>query len=121
MPVLIRLEPWTEADLDLLHRFNAPEMTAHLGGPETDAQVRARHARYLEAARTGDFQVFRVVLPAENAVAGGVLYWDRVWQDQPVYEMGWSVLPEFHGRGIATAAAAAAARLAAAEHRHRYL
>ena len=38
MPVELR--PWAEGDLGVLERANAPEMTAHLGGPETDAQVR---------------------------------------------------------------------------------
>ncbi|HKS99977.1 MAG TPA: GNAT family N-acetyltransferase [Rugosimonospora sp.] len=117
----VRLEPWTAADLDLLRRFNAPEMRAHLGGSEPDEQVQARQERYLEAVRSGAYQPLRIVLPGAGEVAGGIVFWERTWADHGIYEIGWSVLPEFQGRGIAAAATAAAVRLAAAEGRQRYL
>ena len=43
---------------------------------------------------------------------GGVNFWEREWKGEPVYEMGWGVLPEFQGRGIASAAVAKAVELA---------
>jgi hypothetical protein len=36
---VIQLEPWGEADMPLLVRLNAPEMTEHIGGPETSEQL----------------------------------------------------------------------------------
>jgi len=32
----VRIEPYSEPDLGLLMRNNAPEMTEHIGGPESD-------------------------------------------------------------------------------------
>jgi len=52
-PAEVRLVPWSEDDLPLLIRLNAPEMTEHLGGPESAEQVLLRHQRYVVAARTG--------------------------------------------------------------------
>jgi RimJ/RimL family protein N-acetyltransferase len=117
--VRVRLEPWSADDLDLLRRANTPEMTAHLGGPETEQKLLERHRRYLDIGDTG--RVFRVVLASDAAVTGSVVFWEREWRGRPVWEMGWVVLPGFQGRGIATAAAVAAIDAARAEHRHRYV
>ncbi|CAL9669030.1 hypothetical protein SUDANB95_07353 [Actinosynnema sp. ALI-1.44] len=97
----VHLEAWSEEDLGLLHRLNAPEMTAHLGGPESDERVADRHRRYL-APGSG---MFRVVLDGVPAGAAG--FWPREWQGATVHEVGWSVVPECQGRGVAAAAAAA--------------
>ena len=117
---VIRLEAWTEADLSLLRAANTPEMTAHLGGPETEAKLIGRHRRYLRDRDPGAGLMFAVVLP-DGQRAGIIGYWERTWRDQPVYETGWSVMPGFQGRGIATAAARAVAERARAQHRRRYL
>ena len=115
----LRIEPFTEADLDLLRRLNTPEIKEHLGGLETDEQLRTRHRRYLNWA-PGQGCMFRIVLPSGEP-AGTVGYGERVWQGSSVYEMGWQVLPEYQGRGIATTAARAGAVHAAGQERHRYL
>ncbi|WP_420803227.1 GNAT family N-acetyltransferase [Streptomyces spiramyceticus] len=52
---------------------------------------------------------------------GTIGFWDQTWHGEAVYETGWSVLPEFQGRGIAAGATAAAIELARAEGRHRFL
>src|SRR5947208_1886904 len=100
----IRLEPWTQADLSLLRQANTPEMMAHLGGPETEDKLLDRHRRYLQRDDPGAGQMFAVVLEDGQRV-GIIGYWERTWRDELVYETGWSVMPAFHGRGIATAAA----------------
>ncbi len=33
---IVELEPYSESDLPLLERANSPEMTEHLGGPESE-------------------------------------------------------------------------------------
>ncbi|WP_207400592.1 GNAT family N-acetyltransferase [Actinomadura roseirufa] len=100
----VRIEPWSEDDLALLGRINAPEMKEHLGGPETEEQVLARHRRYVNGDGFLGGQMYRIVALPEGEPAGNVGFWGRVWQDEPVYESGWRVLPSFQGRGIAIAA-----------------
>src|SRR5688500_15531613 len=104
----VRLEPWAETDRDLLRRQNAPEMAEHPGGPETDEKVLARHQRYVAIGDTGTGRMFRIVLLPEGEAVGGIGYWEREEQGETVYEIGWGVLPEFQGRGIAVAATTAA-------------
>jgi RimJ/RimL family protein N-acetyltransferase len=114
----LRLDAWSDDDLALLRRINAPEMTVHLGGPETEEKVLARHRRYL-AGSTGN--MFRVTLLPEETAVGSIGYWERPWRDDLVFETGWSVLPEYQGLGIAATAAVAVAARAAAEGRHDQL
>lgn len=116
-PHLIRLEPWADEDFPLLVRLNAPEMTEHLGGPETEEQLLRRHERYVRLAGSTEAFIFKVVLESTGEVAGGVNFWEREWQGRPVYEMGWGVLPEFQGRGVASAAVKEAVKLARAAGR----
>ncbi|GIF91323.1 hypothetical protein Cch02nite_47670 [Catellatospora chokoriensis] len=115
---LVRLVPWSDDDLELLRRINTPEMKRHLGGPETEEKVLARHQRYLALPHG---RMFRVALAATGEPVGTIGHWDREWQGEQVYETGWSVLPEFQGRGIAVAAAQAVIETARADGRHRWL
>jgi RimJ/RimL family protein N-acetyltransferase len=117
----LRIEPWAEGDLALLRRINAPEMMENLGGPETEEQVVARHQRYVQIGETGTDRMFRIVLLPDLEAVGSVGYWERVWQGVTVYETGWSVLPEYQGRGIAAAATAAAIASAREQQKHRYV
>jgi RimJ/RimL family protein N-acetyltransferase len=61
--------------------------------------------------------VFKIVVQPEGVPAGFVGFWDREWRGETVYEMGWSVLPEHQGRGIASTAAGQAVDLARATSR----
>ncbi|MFF3288391.1 GNAT family N-acetyltransferase [Streptomyces sp. NPDC003023] len=125
--IQVRIEPWSEGDLGLLRAANAPELMDHLGGPETEEQLLDRHRRYvaLSADRTGRGRMFRVVLDGGDGrsgeAAGTVGFWEQSWEDERVYETGWSVLPGFQGRGIATAGTLAVIEAARAERRHRFL
>jgi RimJ/RimL family protein N-acetyltransferase len=119
--LIVRLAPWGEDDLPLLVRLNAPEMTEHLGGPETEEQVLLRHQRYVAAARSGIVRdsdreyhafIFKAVFEPDGVDVGNVNFWDREWKGESVYEMGWSVVPEFQGRGIASAMVAHAIEIA---------
>jgi RimJ/RimL family protein N-acetyltransferase len=103
----IRLRPWAQGDLPLLERLvGDPAMMEHLGGPESPEKIADRQRRY-ERAGTGD-RVFAIVDAATGEKMGWVGYWPRAWRGKDVYEMGWSVLPAFQGRGIARQAAALA-------------
>lgn len=114
----VRLEPWSDADFDLLSRQNTPEMTEHLGGPESPEKLADRHRRYLDPAENGS--MFRVVLP-DGRVAGSTGFWNREWDGEAAYETGYAILPEFQGRGLAAAATRAAVEAARAEGRHRFV
>lgn len=117
----VRIQPWADADFALLRLINAPEMMEHLGGPETEEQILVRHKRYLEIAGKGTGRMFSIVLLPELETVGSVGYWDSVWQEETAYEIGWSVLPPFQGRGIASAAVAAAISTASTDEKHRYI
>ncbi|GAA1220397.1 GNAT family N-acetyltransferase [Kitasatospora nipponensis] len=121
--VPVRLEPW--ADLPefeaLLHLTNTPEMTDHLGGPESAEAIAARHRRYTALVDDATGRMFRIVLLPQDEVVGSIGYWEREWQGEQVYETGWGVLPAFQGRGIAAAAARALADRVRTHGRHRSL
>jgi len=114
----VRLEPWGEGDFWLLRRANSPEMTVHLGGPESEEKLAERHRRYLEV---GPGQMYRVVLAESGEAVGTVGFWEREWRDGMVWETGWGVLPEFQGRGLAVAAAREVVEATRAAGEHRYV
>ncbi|MEA2307556.1 MAG: hypothetical protein QOH43_4836 [Solirubrobacteraceae bacterium] len=116
----MRLEPWGPADHALLEALlGDPEMMEHLGGPEAPDAIATRQARYVAQGEPGEGRQFKIVDDATGA--GWVGYWERAWHGRQVYEIGWSVLPAFQGRGLAGAAAAEAIAAARAERRHRFV
>jgi RimJ/RimL family protein N-acetyltransferase len=96
-----------------------PAMTIHLGGPESPAKIRERHERYCRGS--GKDRMFAIIVGPAHQAAGSVGYWERVWQGHPVWETGWSVLPEFQGQGVATRATAAVVERARAEGSHQFI
>ena len=94
-----------------------PRMTEHLGGPESPDKLRERQGRY-ERLDGGDC-MFKIVDVASGV--GSVGFWTKEWRDQQVYEVGWMVVPEFQGRGIAVAATRQAIDLAKHDRKHRIM
>jgi len=118
----VDIRPWAEGDLPLLQRLMGdPEMTAHLGGPESPAKIRSRHEKYCQLADTGTGRMFVIVAGDDQTPAGSIGYWEREWQEDTVWETGWSVLPEFQGQGVATGAVAVMLGWARREDKHRYV
>ena len=109
----VTLEPWSQADFPLLERANTPEMTTHLGGPESNEQLHERHERYLRLWREGEARMFRIEVGGEPA--GGIGWWQVDHDGVPAYETGWNVFPEWQGKGVAAAALRALIRRLAAE------
>ncbi|MFP5112991.1 GNAT family N-acetyltransferase [Bacillaceae bacterium C204] len=116
---IIQIKPWEDKDLDILFRLNAPEMMQHLGGPESDKQILKRHKRYLELSDRGC--MFSIILLPEREPVGSVGFWQTTWNDESVYETGWSVLPSYQGKGIATIAVKLAIEEASAENKYKYI
>jgi RimJ/RimL family protein N-acetyltransferase len=118
----VRLEPWGEGDLPLLEKtMGDPEMTVHLGGPESPEKLAERHGKYERLADSGTGRMFKIVDEATGEAVGTVGYWDKTWRDEEVYETGWSVIPAFQGRGIAVEATAQAIARAKSDGKHRYV
>jgi RimJ/RimL family protein N-acetyltransferase len=81
-----------------------PVMMAELGGPLPREGIEDKVARDVRAAAAGSDWI-KMIVPDEAApdvVAGNVALWPH-GQDggEPVTEIGWMVLPEFQGRGLA--------------------
>jgi RimJ/RimL family protein N-acetyltransferase len=89
----IQIKPWEEKDLDLLFGINVPEMMQHLGGPESREQIIKRHKRYLGLGIRGC--MFSIKLLPELEPVGSIGYWQTTWNNESVYETGWSVLPSY--------------------------
>src|SRR5258708_26229706 len=117
----VSLQPWTEADLPLLERLNAPGMMTHLGGPETAEQLATRHRRYVEAANLDSTYVFSIIVDPGHLAVGQVAFWERSWREEDGFEMGGSVVPEYHGHGIGRRAAAIALALASQTGKRLFL
>jgi RimJ/RimL family protein N-acetyltransferase len=114
----VRIEAWGDGDLALLEQLlGDPAMMEHLGGPERPEKIADRQRRY---AQPGSRQ-FRIVWSATNEAVGWVGYWERAWHGDMVFEIGWSVLPEFQGRGVATLATRLAVERARSERRLRFM
>lgn len=98
----VTLQQWARDDLPVLERANTPEMTSHLGGPESPDDLLQRHERYLRLGDAGLARMFRIDVDGEPA--GGIGWWQVDHEGVPAYETGWNVFPEQQGKGVASAA-----------------
>jgi len=113
----VRLEPWSKDDLPLIRRLMGdPAMTEHLGGPESEEKLRDRQARYEREPG-----MLKIVDEETGEATGSVGYWEKEWRGGTVYEVGWSVVPAFQGRGLASAATALLIEKAREAGEHRYV
>ena len=90
-------------------------MTEHVGGPEGADKIAERQARY----QVPGSRQYRIVVDGEDA--GWVGYWEREWLGEKVWETGWSVLPGFQGRGVASEATRRLIEIARAERTLRHV
>ncbi|WP_088069021.1 GNAT family N-acetyltransferase [Gottfriedia luciferensis] len=117
----ILIEPWVETDLNLLLSLNTSFVMKYLGGLESYKQIMFRHKHYLDMSRIGTGQMYTIILLPCRTKIGTVGYWDRVWNNKNVYEIGWSILPQFQRKGIATIAVNKAIKKAKNESKHKYI
>lgn len=118
----MRLLPITTEDEDLSVRLECdPEMMRHIGGPRTEADVRASHKHRLDLMEKGEAHMYKMIADDSNEVFGMIGIWKIEWKGPKTYEMGWFVLPEHQGKGIATQAALLIISQARSDPRVRYV
>jgi RimJ/RimL family protein N-acetyltransferase len=96
-------------------------MMKYLGGPETPQKITERHERYCRENNSDVQRLFVAELGPEKLSVGWVGYWEKEWKGQAVWEVGWSVLPEYQGRGVATQATGLFIEQARTEKKHQYM
>jgi RimJ/RimL family protein N-acetyltransferase len=116
----MQLRPLTRNDLRVYERiYTDPRMWLELGGVrEQDMAVKLeRDVASVEADR----HWVLVIVTEDGTAAGTVALWDHDWEGETIDEIGWMVLPEHQGRGLASAAVAEALRRADETLRWRVL
>jgi RimJ/RimL family protein N-acetyltransferase len=102
----LSIRPYSEGDMWVLEKtLGDPTQMVHLNGPESSEKLQKRHKLFL--AMSADQKagcMYTVTMGPENAPVGNVGYWEADQDGQKGWETGWFVLPEFQGKGIATAA-----------------
>ncbi|MDI6103626.1 GNAT family N-acetyltransferase [Actinoplanes sp. NEAU-A12] len=114
-----RLEPWDDRAPELQRRANTPQMQEFLAGVEPDEALVSRHRRILDGIKRGTTEMFLIVIDDAGPV-GSIGYWQKQWRGETVYELGWKVLPEFQGRGLAGRALTRTLAHAAGQDRIRW-
>ena len=96
-----------------------PVMMAELGGPQPRDGIEDKVRRDAAEAAAGTSLIKMIIPdPAEPAVvAGTVALWSHSDSGPELSEIGWMVLPEFQGQGIAKRAVRTVLRLARDENR----
>ena len=96
----IKLKKYDELNSFLLERLMGdPKMTEYLGGPETKKKLNARHQKYLTIEGC-----YTIVDTKSGKSVGWIGNWEIIKNEEQAWETGFSVLPEYQGRGIATEA-----------------
>ena len=100
----MRLRKVELGDVDAYVRMRCdPVMMAELGGPLPREGIEEKVASDAKAA-ADDTSWIVMIVPDEgqpDVVAGSVALWSHEVAGEPLSEIGWMVLPEFQGRGLA--------------------
>lgn len=103
----MELRPLTSKDLRLYARiYTEPQMWSELGGV-VQQDMAAKLDRDVASVEADRHWVL-VIVDDDGSAVGTVSFWDHDWQGQSIDEIGWMVLPEHQGRGIASIAVAQA-------------
>ena len=123
MKTIVQIRPYLEGDQWILQRtLGDPNEMVHLGGPEKKERLQKRHKKYLDLSenpRTGC--MFVIIKGVKKTPVGVVGYWERDWAGQKVWEVGWSVLPDYQRQGVATAATRLLIAFVTKLKSHRYI
>jgi RimJ/RimL family protein N-acetyltransferase len=90
-------------DLPLYEKLQCdPVMMAELGGPRAKEDMPGVLQNTINYVETGRGWAYKIV--SEGTGAGSIGIWESDWDGQPINEIGWMVLPDFQGRGLASQA-----------------
>jgi RimJ/RimL family protein N-acetyltransferase len=115
----MELRDITMDDLPMYERsLTDPDMMAHLGGPLLKEGLSEKLRGIVDEVEAGTVWYYVIVPDGEaGAGAGTVCVWEHDWNGERINEIGWMVLPEFQGRGLATEAVRSVLRKARSEGR----
>lgn len=98
----MELRPLTRTDLSFYERiYTDPRMWTELGGVVVQ-DMAAKLERDVAAVERDRHWVF-VIVADDGTAAGTVSIWDHDWEGEAIDEIGWMVLPEHQGQGLASA------------------
>lgn len=116
----MELRRLTREDQRLYERiYTDPRMWVELGGV-LEQDMAAKFERDLASVQADRHWVL-VIVADDGSAAGTVSLWDHDWDGQTIDEIGWMVLPEHQGRGLASAAVTEALKRADEAARWRIL
>lgn len=82
-------------------------MMGELGGPLASDVIGRVLQRQVDLVESGGAWVLKILPDTSDDGAGSVCIWESSFEGEPIDEIGWMILPEFQGRGLATAAVGA--------------
>ncbi len=102
----LALVRYTDADRWLTEALETdPRVMADLGGPWTPDAIDGIHQRRLTAVAGGGW--WETIRPdPDGPPVGAIGIWSASWEEAPISEVGWMILPEHQGHGYATRALA---------------
>lgn len=84
-----------------------PAMMDELGGPQAREGIPAKVSDDVRCVLAGEAWILMIVPEGTTDVAGSVVVWTNTHDDgEPFSEIGWMVLPQHQGQGLAKAAVA---------------
>ena len=102
---VMRLELMTEEDVELRIRMETdPGLMSELGGPRPKEDIERAHAKSLLLAAEGECWPMKIIPDGSKMPAGNVDIFRSSHDGKDIYEIGWMILPEFQGRGLASRA-----------------
>ena len=101
----MRLELMTDEDVELRVRMETdPGLMSELGGPRPRVDIERAHAKSLLLAAEGECWPMKIIPDGSEVPAGNVDIFRSSHDGEDIYEIGWMILPEFQGRGLASRA-----------------
>ena len=101
----MELRPYAEGDLPLTEALETdPEVMQELGGRRTSEDLRRAHRNRVTPTAAGEQWWFVIVPEPGGPGAGQIGIWEHEWDGDRIHEIGWTLLPAFQGRGIASRA-----------------
>lgn len=80
-------------------------MMSHLGGAWSKEQMPQKLRDNVAFVEAGTAWIFKVIADEDSVgAAGTVCIWENSWRGESINEIGWMILPQFQGRGLATEA-----------------